>query len=438
MISVRRSLAVAITLVTLVVYRQRLDDDETQHSVPAFRERIPFDRDSLSRKVNASFSTTVIVAYSSNNPEETLLWGSSRAHHTALQRERRGNVTQLVSVGQGLPLFNPTAEGESTRGWMFRFRAMVEGIMKEYDARDRQDFIVVVGDAFDTFVTESAQGDTMRLIQERFHTEFGGYSIVFSSQIYCCNPWNLRDVGHAAWDDYYATIGGPKTLYKHLNAGMFMGYASAIMDMANEMEIWDTEYRRPEEFDPILQSEDASKLHMFDVDVDDDEWQLSIWFLKEQLKKHPRAALDVNQSLFTTTGTFRASYRDGGFVILSHNDFYGIVGSLPASFNKKEIDAIKQCPYTYDSKTKTWTNTITKSNPLIFHFAGNDWLCGCQILEGSRYANVTEKFAQSCSEEYPLWHTSVNQGVQAVALGKNPEEQRFLKKNGTRSRQTSI
>jgi hypothetical protein len=370
-----------------------------------------------------------VVAYSSNSPQETLLWESTNSHHN---RKEESSVTnaKLVAVGEGLPLFNTPAANETMRGWMFRFRAMVDGIIEEYEARNREDFIVVIGDAFDTYITETSTGNTLALVKEKFLTDFSNYSIVFSSQIYCCNPWNLREVGRAGWDEYYEQIGGPATLYKHLNAGMLMGKASAIIDMANEMNVWETEYKRPDEFDAILQAQGESKLHMFDADVDDDEWQLSVWFIKDQQKKKPTSALDMHQELFTTTGTFRASYRDGGFLIFSQDDFYGVVGTLPAVFDKMELDQVKQCPYTFDWESKTWTNTLTQSHPLIFHFAGFDWLCACEILQMDQRVDVTnKKFASNCLDDFPHWQVPVNQGVFEVSNGKNPKQQLFLRRD---------
>jgi hypothetical protein len=194
-----------------------------------------------------------------------------------------------------------------------------------------------------------------------------------------------------------------------------------------EMNVWETKYKRPEEFDAILQAQGESKLHMFDADVDDDEWQLSVWFIKDQQKEKPTSALDMHQELFTTTGTFRASYRDGGFLIFSQDDFYGVVGTLPAAFDKKDLDQVKQCPYTFDWETKTWTNTLTQGHPLIFHFAGYDWLCACEVLEMDQRAIVTnKKFASFCLDDYPYWQTPVNQGVFDVSNGKDPKQQLFL------------
>jgi hypothetical protein len=361
----------------------------------------------------------VIVAYSTYAPDDAMLWGSTSSHNS-----KQTEATKMVAVGQGIKLFDDPPE--NTRGWMYRFRQVVKGIMAEYDAREHQDFLVVVGDAFDTYITKSSSDNTVDLIKDRFLNDFVNSSIVFSSQIYCCNPWNLHDVGRAAWDEHYDAVGGPETIYKHLNAGMFMGYASAIIDMANDLSVFQTDYKRPEEFDKLLADKGASNVHMFDVDVDDDEWQLSIWYLKEQRKSHPRATLDVHQHLFTTTGTFRASHRDGGFLIFSQDDFYNMIGTLPEQFDKSRLDEVSFCPYSFDSVSQSWRNTITQRNPLVFHFAGNDWVCACNILTHDQF-DKPNKFERQCPEEAPFWNGHIHEGVNDVSKSSDPREQIVLK-----------
>jgi hypothetical protein len=361
----------------------------------------------------------VVVAYSTYAPDDAMLWGSAQAHSSKTQEE-----TKMVAVGQGIKLFDDPPR--HTRGWMYRFRQVVKGIMAEYDARDRQDFLVVVGDAFDTYVTKSSNDNTMDLIKDRFLHDFGNSSIVFSSQIYCCNPWNLHEVGRAAWDEHYDAVGGPETIYKHLNAGMFMGYASAIIDMAHDLNVFETKYQRHETFDEILATKGASNIHMFDVDVDDDEWQLSIWYLKEKRKASPRATLDVHQHLFTTTGTFRAANRDGGFTVFSQEDFYSMIGTLPVDFEEDQLDDVTLCPYSFDSVSQSWMNTITQSHPLAFHFAGNEWVCACNIMTHDHFEGPN-KFKDLCPKEAPFWYGHVNEGIKDISLSSDPNEYVFLK-----------
>jgi hypothetical protein len=74
-----------------------------------------------------------------------------------------------------------------------------------------------------------------------------------------------------------------------------------------------------------------------------------------------------------------------------------------------------------------WTNTITNSHPLIFHFAGNDWLCACQILATGQYPDMTTKFANSCQQEFPRWQARVNHGIEQVSHATtSPDQQLFL------------
>jgi len=137
------------------------------------------------------------------------------------------------------------------------------------------------------------------------------------------------------------------TFYKHLNAGLFIGYASAILDMAYEMQLHKP-YHPPEYYNDnnnFHNSDNKSKnttttttTTMSDFRVDDDEWQLSVWFLneyhankKKNTKSAPRAILDVHQQLFATTGTFRASHRGDGFLLFSQTDFVQMFGPLPTT-----------------------------------------------------------------------------------------------------------
>lgn len=370
----------------------------------------------------------VIVSYSSDDPEETLLWGSTKAHHSS------GNspAVKLISVGYGQPLFFMDPEisergGGTGRGWMHRLRAVVEAVMEEYENNEEEDFIVLIGDAFDNYVTESTSGDTLELVKQRFLTDFSDYSIVFSAQVYCCNPWNLRDVAHAGWDEFYGSK-GPENIYKHLNAGMFIGYASAIIDMAKEMNLWTSPWKQQHEFDNLLKDKDV-QLNMFDVNVDDDEWQLSVWHIKEQKKDCPRSTLDVNHDLFATSDTIRSSYRDGGYLIVSQKFFYDVLGSPPPTLQKNDLEQITACPYTYDSDSKIWTNTITQGHPLIFHFAGNHWFCACQIFAADHFGGIPKKFAHSCEEEYPYWNVPVTQAVRDVSISADPQKEFFLKRD---------
>jgi hypothetical protein len=195
--------------------------------------------------------------------------------------------------------------------------------------------------------------------------------------------------------------------------------------MAKEMKIFETRYHQPEYFNDRIGDSTMS-----DFMVDDDEWQLAVWYMKEHEtnKANPRAIMDVNHRLFSTTGTFRASHRDGGFLLFSHNDFTTMFGQLPTTSTENQLGHLHQCPYEFDDIKKQWKNTLTQTYPLIFHFAGNDWLCACQIFERQGYSDIYSKFESHCHEDYPHWQPVVNDAVRR--LSNTPEHadmQIFLK-----------
>jgi hypothetical protein len=355
----------------------------------------------------------VLLTYSSTPVDDSLLWGSFHEHNRDAL-----NTTKLIHIGQGLSLFNDTTD-MSGRGWMFRLRQVVQKISEEYEARGRKDYLVLVVDASDGYVGKTPANNTLELVKERFLNDFSNHSIVFSAQICCCNPPNMRPVGRAGWDEYYDSIGGPETVFKHLNAGLFMGYATTIMDIANEMKIFDTVYKHQSAFDEPLKTKGASNIHMFDVDVDDDEWQLSIWFIKEQRKASPRAVLDVHQHLFTNTGTLRAYHHGKQYTTFSQKQFFDMLGTLPGTFNKSSLEEIMLCPFAFDSVAQAWTHTIAESQPLVFHFGGNEWLCACEMMELDHF-DKPSKFASYCSRDYPFWRDRVNKCVHKVSTDSNP------------------
>jgi hypothetical protein len=362
----------------------------------------------LSSSTSASTAPTapdpdlLVIAYSTDPTDQAMLWTSAQAH-SSQDVQDSDNKTKMLATGLGVKL--NIHEPQYNRGWMHRFRQVVTKIMAEYVARGGQDFLVLAGDASDAYVTKSEHNNTLSLIKNRFLHDFNA-SIVFSSQIYCCNPWNLHEVGRAAWDEHYNAVGGPETLYKHLNAGLYIGYATAIIDMANDLNVFETEYKSSHTFNG------GANMHMFDIDVDDDEWQLSVWYLKEHRKRpnSPRAILDVHQHLFTTTGTQRGAFLRADFLVFSENEFYSMIGSLPATFNRSRLDEVNLCPYAFNTTTKTWMNTITHRHPLAFHFAGDEWICGCEIM-GKDQFHSPHRYAVRCPQEAPFWYQHANQGI---------------------------
>ena len=182
-------------------------------------------------------SDIVVIGYNSyDTPKETLIFGSIDANE---QHRTDGSDPNLQSVGFGKHLWQVGLDGlEPMHGWMFRMRLTMQHLKEEYERRGRKDFVAMVADTSDVYVTESLDKKTLHHLKERFHTEFSDFKIVFSSQIYCCNPWELREFGRRDWDAYYNKRGDIPSMYKHLNAGLFMGYASAILEMADQMKIW--------------------------------------------------------------------------------------------------------------------------------------------------------------------------------------------------------
>ena len=179
----------------------------------------------------------VVMGYNSYDaPTETLIFSSIDENE---RRKTDGSDPNIQSIGLGEHLWTIDEDGpELKRGWMFRLRLTMQHVKDEYERRGRQDFVAVVADATDVFVKESLDHQTLQHLNERFLTEFADHKIVFSTQIYCCNPWELREFGRRDWDAYYNKKGDIPSMYKHLNAGTFMGYASAIIEMADEMKIW--------------------------------------------------------------------------------------------------------------------------------------------------------------------------------------------------------
>ena len=169
---------------------------------------------------------------------------------------------------------------------------------------------------------------------------------------------------------------------------------------------------------------------MIDLEVDDDEWQLAAWFFQDQEKTVPLSALDYHQDLFAVTGTFRAQEtEDDGYAVFPRDHFYRMFGEFPETFDKdNDMDELVVCPYEYDSVNMEYTNTITGGHPLVFHFAGNDWLCACTIFATEEFENVTPKFRQNCEERYSNWFDRVEDGILDVAESEDDGEILYLLK----------
>ena len=108
-----------------------------------------------------------------------------------------------------------------------------------------------------------------------------------------------------------------------------------------------------------MKSDAAKHLHMSDMEVDDDEWQMSAWYIKDQEKETPLATLDMHTHVFAVTGVFRARELDNDFVVLSRDDFYDMFGLVPDSFKESDIGKLTVCPFEYDTHLEQWTSTLT-------------------------------------------------------------------------------
>jgi hypothetical protein len=165
---------------------------------------------------------------------------------------------------------------------------------------------------------------------------------------------------------------------------------------------------------------------MRDLEVDDDEWQLSAWFLYDQNKPVPLATLDYHQNLFAVTGIFRIQeVNDDEFVVFSRDQFYNMFGPFPDTFHKEsDMDQLVLCPYQYDVTNMEFTNTITGGHPLLFHFAGNDWLCACTVFAAAGFHTIPNKFRHNCEQRYSIWHDRIEDGI--VLIAQSPEDTTML------------
>jgi hypothetical protein len=188
----------------------------------------------------------------------------------------------------------------------------------------------------------------------------------------------------------------------------------------------DTDYHRHEGFHSLVGTNAEKHLRMEDLEVDDDEWQISAWFFRDQAKQTPLASLDFNQHLFAVTGTFRAQERDEGFIVFSRDHFFNMFGPFPSNFSPEDMDELSVCPYHYNAMEKQWTNKITGGHPLIFHFAGNDWLCACSVFAAEGFQGITGKFQNVCLHEFKKWSGPVHDGIQYVANAEDSSIETFV------------
>jgi len=186
----------------------------------------------------------------------------------------------------------------------------------------------------------------------------------------------------------------------------------------------DKTYHDHDSFHSLVNTEAIKLLRMRDLEMDDDEWQLAAWFFEDQAKTHPLSTLDYQQDLFAVTGHFRAQQREHGFLLFSQDHFHRMYGEFPDK--PMDLDQFAVCPYEYKPLSKKWINRYTGSSPLIFHFAGNEWICACEVMRAEGYKNIPPKFRDNCEKHYDHWHNRVHQGMQDIAHADDPLEQAFL------------
>ena len=68
---------------------------------------------------------------------------------------------------------------------------------------------MLLADAGDVYLSNA--GSSLFEVKEHFQAMFVDTKIVFSLQIYCCNPWSLQAVARKLWDDFFgAMYAGPE------------------------------------------------------------------------------------------------------------------------------------------------------------------------------------------------------------------------------------
>jgi hypothetical protein len=194
------------------------------------------------------------------------------------------------------------------------------------------------------------------------------------------------------------------------------------------MGLWGKDYHPMEAYYSLVGTEAAKYLKMEDLEVDDDEWQISAWFLRDQTKPKPIAALDFKQDIFAVSGTFRVQERDEGFIVFSRDHFRDMFGKFPSSFSFDRVAELGVCPYEYQADKKQWSSKHANGHPVVFHFAGNDWLCACTVFIQEGYQGATGKFWDKCHIELEKWLEEVSNGIAAVAKNENATADLFIYK----------
>jgi hypothetical protein len=150
------------------------------------------------------------------------------------------------------------------------------------------------------------------------------------------------------------------------------------------------------------------------------------------------ATLDYDQNLFPVTGGFWIQETgDDGYVVFSHDQFYEMFGPFPTSFKKDtDMDELVVCLYEYDATNMEFTNTISGGQLLLFHFAGNDWLCAYTVFAQQGFKNIPKKFSNNCKQCYSSWYDHVQDGILHVAYSNDKNIELHLKANDHHAQDT--
>jgi hypothetical protein len=156
-------------------------------------------------------------------------------------------------------------------------------------------------------------------------------------------------------------------------------------------------------------------LHMEDLEVDDDEWQISAWLFKDQTKDMPLGHTGYGTTRLCGDRNIPCAILSSGLHHFSQDHFRNMFGPFPSNFSFEDLDQLTMCPYNYNPGSMEWTNKITGGHPLICHFACDDWLCACTIFAAKGFQEITGHFQDNCQLEFDHWWARVQEGIQAMA-----------------------
>jgi len=275
-------------------------------------------------------------------------------------------IFKEVGEGKHLEGSDPSdpLQKEPKRWWMWRWRLYVDVIKQTIKERNGTDFLVFV---YDSDVLPNS-GVSVKDVMTKFASI--EKEVVFAGQIYCCNPYNLRERVRDAFAKGYEKHPPPKPLH-YLNAGSYFGCANSIVNISEQQIGINKAY--------------VGKDGNLESLVDDDEFNWGLYFGKDRVKpeKERLTTIDYDQSLVSVTATQRVSAAGKDkFTVWSPASFVRMFGKFYGKMNATDyVHKLGPCRYTWDDVDKVWVDNVTGVKPLFFHFAGGDWLCRCRILQ---------------------------------------------------------